>query len=347
MPATPSQEPGHSLDAHSFDGTTEATGRTFGARATVRDLLVDAQRRLDAAGVPSPQSDAAWLMAWVLDVPRNRLFLHDEPDDRARMAFEKALARRLSRVPLQHIVGRAPFRRIDIAVGPGVFIPRPETEVVTEVGVRHLRDLGGGVAVDLCAGSGAIGISLAVEVPGVNVHAVEMDEAALEWLRRNIDQHRSTIAQVGSSIDVVHADATTVADTGGALASLVGRVDAVVANPPYIPDGMIPREVEVRDHDPPVALFAGPDGLSVIRGIVRTAALLLRPGGVLVIEHADVQGPGAAGGGVVGVLRDLSLDETLSSLLPGRPGASLFEGIGDRLDLTGAPRFTVATRSAP
>ena len=313
----------------------------------MRDLLVDAQRRLESAGVPSPQSDAAWLMAWVLDVPRNRLFLHDEPDERARMAFERALARRLSRVPLQHIVGRAPFRRIDVEVGPGVFIPRPETEVVTEVGVRHLRDLGGGVAVDLCAGSGAIGISLAIEAPGVCVYAVEIDDAAGEWLRRNVERYQPAIADVGSSIEVVHADATTVADTGGELASWVGRVDAVVANPPYIPEGMIPREIEVRDHDPAVALFAGSDGLSVIRGIARTAALLLRPGGVLAIEHADVQGPSAAGGGVVGVLRDLTLDEQLSSMLPGRPGAPLFEGISDRLDLTGAPRFTVATRSTP
>lgn len=342
MPATPSHERGLS-----FDATTEVPPRTSGARVTVRDVLVDAQRRLESAGVPSPQSDATWLMAWVLDVPRNRLFLHDELDERARMAFEKALARRLSRVPLQHIVGRAPFRRIEVAVGPGVFIPRPETEVVTEVGVRHLREAGGGVAVDLCAGSGAIGLSLALEVPGVSVFAVEVDDAALEWLHRNVDHYRASIADVGSSIDVVDADATTVAEAGGALASWVGRVDAVVANPPYIPDGMIPREVEVRDHDPAVALFAGSDGLDVIRGITRTAALLLRPGGVLVIEHADVQGPGTAGGGVVGVLRDLTLDEQLSVLLPGVPGASLFEGINDRLDLTGAPRFTVATRSHP
>ena len=321
--------------------------RTSGARATVRDLLVDAQRRLEAAGVPSPQADAAWLMAWVLDVPRNRLFLHDEPDERARLAFEKALARRLSRVPLQHIVGTASFRRIEVAVGPGVFIPRPETEVVTEVGVRHLRDLGGGVAVDLCSGSGAIAISLAIEVPGVSVHAVEIDDAAAAWLQRNVEQYRPVIAEQGSSVAVVHADATSVADPGGALATWVGRVDAVVANPPYIPDGMIPREIEVRDHDPAIALFAGPDGLSVIRGIARTAALLLRPGGVLAIEHADVQGPGSVAGGVVGVLRDLILDEQLSSMLPGRPGAPLFEAISDRLDLTGAPRFTVATRSAP
>lgn len=313
----------------------------------MRDVLVDAQRRLAAAGVPSPQSDAALLMSWVLDVPRNRLFLHDEVDEAARVAFERALARRLSRVPLQHIVGKAPFRRLEFAVGPGVFIPRPETEVVAEVGVRHLREIGGGVAVDLCSGSGAMGISLAVEVPGVRVLAVEMDDTALDWLRRNVEQHRSAIAGAGSSIDIVHADATTCADAGGALATWVGRVDAVVANPPYIPDGMIPREVEVRDHDPAIALFAGPDGLDVIEGIARTAALLLRPGGVLAIEHADVQGPGAAGGGVVGVLRDLTLDEQLSSMLPGRPGAPLFGAISDRLDLTGAPRFTVATRTAP
>jgi len=328
-----------------FDGVDSAAEITDGGRHTVRDLLFDAERRLTGAGVPSPQADAALLMAWVLDVPRNRLFLHDEPTNAQRMQYEKAVARRLSRIPLQHITGRSAFRRIDLAVGPGVFIPRPESELVAEAGIRALREANAGTAVDLCSGSGALGLSLALEAPGSIVYLVERDADALEWTNRNVDTYREAVASVGSTVEVVAADAGDVALVGQPLSSLAGSIDVVCCNPPYIPDSMIPREIEVRDHDPAVALYGGADGLDIIRRVVRTAAVLLRPGGLLVIEHADVQGPQAPGGGVVGILRQACLDDDLAMLVPGVPGDQLFTSVTDRLDLAGLPRFTLATRA--
>lgn len=331
-----------------FDATGDTAGGGYvgGGRVSARDVLYDAERRLTNAGVPSPQTDAALLLAWVLDVPRGKLFLHDEPTAAQRVAFEKALARRLNRVPLQHITGTAPFRHLELAVGPGVFIPRPETELIAEAGVRPLRERGGGIAVDLCSGSGAVGLSLALEAPGTHIYLVEVDESALEWTRRNAEQHAAAIADVGSAVEVVAADATTVADIGQPLAALVGRVDVVVANPPYIPDSMVPREIEVRDHDPYVALYGGHDGLDVVRGLARSAALLLRAGGHVAIEHADVQGPDGPGGGVVGVLSSVTLDDEMCTLVPGLPGSRVFEQIADRLDFAGLPRFTLARRCA-
>jgi len=340
--AKPPQGSGFHFDAR---GDSQSHTSTYGTLNTVRNLMYDAQRRLTSAGAASPRADAAWLMSWVLDVPRNRLILQDELSASQRLAFEKALARRLSRVPLQHITGRAAFRHIDVSVGPGVFIPRPETEIVAEAAIRHARQVGNATVVDLCAGSGVIGISIAIEVPGSDVHLVEIDSAAIEWTRRNIEEHASAIRDADSRTTVIHADAGTVADPGGLLSSLVGVVDVVVSNPPYIPDGMVPREVEVRDHDPAVALFGGPSGLDVVERVARTAALLLRPGGLFVVEHADVQGPDAAGGGVVGFLRSLTLDDQLATMLPGRPGGPIFESVTDRLDLNGVPRFTMATRA--
>ncbi len=328
-----------------FDGVESADETTNGGRHTLRDLMFDAERRLAGAGVPSPQADAALLMAWVLDVPRNRLFLHDRPTASQRMQFEKAVARRLSRVPLQHITGRAAFRRIELAVGPGVFIPRPETELVAEVGIRALREASDGTAVDLCAGSGALGLSLALEAPGSSVYLVEWDAAALEWTKRNVAGYREALASVESTAEVIAADAGDVASVGQPLSGLAGSIDVVCANPPYIPDAMVPREIEVRDHDPAISLFGGADGLDLIRRIARMAAILLRPGGLLVIEHADVQGPDADGGGVVGILHEAILDDDLAMLVPGLPGDRLFTSVTDRLDLAGLPRFTLATRA--
>lgn len=341
MPATtPPQGPGFHFDAASENLAGDAGSTTH----SVRDILYDAQRRLTTAGVPSPKADADWLMSFVLDVPRNRLILQDALTPQQRLAFEKVLARRLSRVPLQHITGRAAFRRIDLGVGPGVFIPRPETELVTEAAIRHARDVDSPVVVDLCSGSGAIGLSVAIEVPGAQVHLVELDDQAVSWTRRNVEEHIEAVAQVASSAFVVHADAATIAYPGGQLASFVGEVDVVVSNPPYIPDGMVPRESEVRDHDPSIALFGGPSGLDVIERVARSAALLLRPGGLFVVEHADVQGPEGEDGGVAGLIRSMTLDEQLSTMLTGRPGDSLFESVTDRLDLAGLPRFTLARR---
>jgi len=308
---------------------------TGGGRLTVRDVLVDAERRLAAAGVPSPSVDAAELVAFALGTTRTRLFLHDSLDPDQRVRIENLLTQRAQRIPLQHLTGTAPFRRIELAVGPGVFIPRPETELVCEAGIRHLNDLpvGERIAVDLCSGSGAIALSLGKEVPQSRVYAVEWDDQAVQWTRRNAKELEPVLAEVGSKVFVIHDDAQHVADPEHELARLAGTCALVVCNPPYIPSGMVPREPEVRDHEPTVALYGGDDGMDLVRGIVRTAAVLLRPGGVLAIEHADVQGPDGHGGGVPAVVS------------AGIDGVEVFTSVVDRVDLNARPRFTLAVRT--
>lgn len=270
---------------------------------TLRDVLVDGERRLARADVPSPRTDAELLLAHVLGVPRGRMFLSDPVDTAVATRFEALLVRRVARVPLQHLLGEAPFRHLVLEVGRGVFVPRPETETVAELAVRALTaDAEERLAVDLCTGSGAIALALATEVPHSVVHAVELDDAAFAWAERNVAAQAERIAGAGSSVVLHHADATTA--HLGPLSALLGRVDVVVTNPPYIPDEAVPRDPEVRDYDPPRALYGGPDGLDVVRGLAVTAAALLRSGGVLVVEHGDAQGEAAGEAGVPHVLRE-------------------------------------------
>lgn len=320
--------------------------RTLGGRVTVRDMLFDAEHRLGAVGIPSPSFDAAELVAFALGTTRTRLFLQDEVTPEQRVRIEQLLGRRLSRVPLQHLIGKAGFRHIEVEVGPGVFIPRPETELVTEAGIRELdaRPAAERIGVDLCAGSGAIAISLGVEVAGSRIHAVELDDPAVEWTRRNVAAHDAALVARGSRVEVLHHDATVVADPGHPLARLAGQVAVVVTNPPYIPDGMIPRDPEVRDHEPRLALYGGADGLDVARAVARTAAILLRPGGLLAMEHADIQGAAAGLSGVPGLVSGMLADEELSLLADVPLGRPLFTSVVDRIDLNGLPRFTLARR---
>ena len=190
------------------------------------------------------------------------------------------LARRVAREPLQHLTGHAPFRSLDLLVGPGVFVPRPETESVAQLAIDALQAVAAPqpVAVDLGTGSGAIALALATEVPHARVLAVERSPEAFAWAERNREH-------VGA------ANATIVlGDLADAFPELVGAVDVVVSNPPYIPDDAIPRDPEVRLHDPAMALYGGPDGLDVVRVISRRAQELLRPGGALVLEHGELQG---------------------------------------------------------
>lgn len=328
---------------------SDADDVTYGGRASVRDLLVDAERRLAAVGVGSPGVDAAELVAYALGTTRSRLFLQEPvgPDERVRI--EQLLTRRLSRVPLQHLLGTAGFRRICLAVGPGVFIPRPETELVAEAAIRELAEqpVGRRLAVDLCSGSGAIAISLGMEVPGARVHAVELSDDAIAWTRRNVAEHDDALAANGSRVEVVHADAGAVAMPGQPLSRLAGQVAVVVANPPYIPPDMVPKDPEVRDHEPGLALYGGgDDGLAVIREVLRTAAVLLAPGGLVVIEHADVQGTAAGDLGVPGTARRMLADDQLS-LAAGIPaGRPVWSSIDDRPDLNRLPRFTLARKAA-
>jgi release factor glutamine methyltransferase len=320
---------------------------TIGGRVTVRDVLFDAEHRLKAVGVPSPSVDAAEILAFALGTTRTRLFLQDAVTDEQKVRVEQLLTRRLSRVPLQHLLGSTGFRRIEVEVGPGVFIPRPETELVTEAGIRELaaQPPGSRIGVELCAGSGAVAISLGVEVSGSRIQAVELSDEAVEWTRRNVTAHDSQLTSVGSRVQVVHHDATTVADPGQPLAHLAGTVAVVVTNPPYIPDQMIPRDPEVRDHEPKMALYGGEDGLDVVKGVLRTAAILLRPGGLVVVEHADVQGPKAGLSGVPGVAAAMTADAALAAQLGVPVGERLFTDIADRIDLNGLPRFTLARRT--
>lgn len=317
---------------------------TVGGRVTIRDVLVDAERRLHAVGIQSAAADAAQIVAFVLGRSRPQLFLQDALEPEQRVRIEQLLSQRLSRVPLQHILGVAPFRRLEVEVGPGVFIPRPETELVTEAAMRFLPD-SDPVAVDLCAGSGAISLAIATEVPGVRVYAVELFDEALVWTRRNVDRFHDAIAAIGSQVDVVAADAATVADPGNALARLAGRVDVVVCNPPYIPTQMVPREPEVLDFEPHVALFGGVDGLDIVRRILRTAAILLRPGGHVVVEHADVQGVAAGASGVPGLMTQMVASDEVSLLANIPIGTAVWRSVNDRPDLNGLPRFTMAQRT--
>jgi release factor glutamine methyltransferase len=200
-----------------------------------------------------------------------------------RHEYAGLVARRAAREPLQHLTGTAAFRYVEVAVGPGVFTPRPETELLAGWGVDRAREvLADGrdpVVVDLGTGSGAIALSLATEVPEAVVHAVELSEDALSWAARNLS---------GSGVDLRHGD------LGDAFPDLDGSVDVVLCNPPYIPlEAYESVAQEARNHDPHLALFSGDDGLDAIRTLERTAGRLLRPGGWVGAEHADVQGEAA------------------------------------------------------
>lgn len=240
----------------------------------LREGIAAAAARLAEAGVPSPRFDAEELAALSLGVERRDLWRHDEVGER----FAAYVARRAAREPLQHITGRAHFRHLTLEVGPGVFIPRPETEVVAEAAIAAARADGTPVVVDLCTGSGAIALAVAAEVAGAVVHAVEADPAAHAWAARNC---------AGSPVDL------RLGDMGEAFPDLDGTVDVVVSNPPYIPVGALVRDPEVAAHDPSPALWSGDDGLDAVRVVEQVAARLLRPGGRAVVEHADLQGESA------------------------------------------------------
>lgn len=243
----------------------------------------DAAARLEQAGVASARHDAEVLAAHALARPLAdvRLAVLRGDDVVLGDRFEQLVDERCRRVPLQHLTGTAFFRGLELAVGPGVFVPRPETELVAQPAVEEARAIAAegrsAVVVDLCTGSGAIAIAVAREVPHAEVHAVELDEQALAWAARNV-------SALTPRVDLRAGDA------GTAFPDLDGLVDVVVSNPPYVPPGAVPVDPEVRDHDPAVALYGlGPDGLQVPRAVVAAAARLLRPAGLLVVEHADVQ----------------------------------------------------------
>jgi len=249
-----------------------------------RALLRAAEHRLSAGGVSSPQHDAAVLLAHVTGVERALVLSADVRSDHV-VAFEALVARRADREPLQHLTGVAYFRYVELAVGPGVFVPRPETELLAGwaidalVECRDQRGVARPVVVDLCTGSGAIAKSIADEVPEAIVHAIELDEGAFAWAERNL-------ANTGVRLEQ--------GDLATAFPDLDGTVDVVVCNPPYIPlEAWESVAAEARDHDPHLALFSGQDGLDAMRTLEATAHRLLRRGGVVGAEHADAQGDSA------------------------------------------------------
>jgi len=272
-------------------------------------LLAQAAARLDAAGVASPDADARLLLAHVLDVPLGRLPLIERVSADRTEAYAALVARRVAREPLQHLTGTAGFRHVELRVGPGVFVPRPETELLAGWAIEAARQVADRppVVVDLCTGSGAIARAVADEVPAAQVHAAELTEDAHAWAARNL---------AGTGVELVRADLAT------AFEELVGTVDVVVCNPPYIPlEAWETVAPEVRDHDPHEALFSGPDGLDALRALERRAAVLLRPGGVVGAEHADVQGSSAPA-------------------VFGRTGR--WAEVHDHADLAGRPRYLTA-----
>jgi release factor glutamine methyltransferase len=286
------------------------------AEVTRRSLLATGAVRLRAGGVASPEYDAGELLAHVLGVSRGALVLVDHVTDEQADAYLALVERRAAREPLQHLTGTAHFRHVELAVGPGVFVPRPETELLAGWAIeqchRLVREGGVPVVVDLCTGSGAIAKSVADEVPGARVHAVEVDDGAYAWAVRNLS---------GTGVDLRHGDMATSFD------ELAGTVDVVVCNPPYIPlTAWESVAAEARDHDPAIALYSGQDGFDAMRVLEKRAAELLRPGGVLGAEHADEQGPAGLGGGAPGVFA----------------ATGRWVDVRDHPDLAGRPRFTTA-----
>jgi release factor glutamine methyltransferase len=229
--------------------------------------------------------------------------------------FEAYVARRASREPLQHLVGLAPFMDFEVAVGPGVFVPRPETQVLCERAIAQARNLvvheGEIRLVDLCSGSGVLAIALARAVGYANVQAVEVSGEAQKYLRKNV-------AQLAPSVQVL---ATSV--QGFMKQVLPGSLDMVVSNPPYVPNSEIPNDPEVATWDPALALYGGMDGLDVVREIVQGSLGALRPGGVLMVEHSNLHGA---------AVRDLLL-------------SAGYHMVSTEQDLTGRDRFSSGVRT--
>lgn len=273
---------------------------------SVREAIVAATATLAHAGIDSARTDAELLAAYAAGTERGRLALLDTGDTGFHDRFSDAVAARARRIPLQHITGTAAFGPVQLQVGPGVFIPRPETEALLEWALAQTLPAEP-VIVDLCTGSGALAIALALGSPGSRVVAVDDDPAALAYARRNA---------ATTAVRIVAGDVTD----PDLLPDLVGTVDLVVANPPYIPAGS-ELEPEVAQHDPAHALFGGPDGMAVIGPIVRRAADWLRAGGLLAVEHDDT-----------------TSDATVETIRC----TGAFVEVAAHRDLTGRPRFVTA-----
>jgi release factor glutamine methyltransferase len=276
---------------------------------TLRQAIDSATVMLTDAGIDSARCDAEELAAHLAGVDRGRLSLLDPPDEEFFERYREAVTQRSRRVPLQHVTGTAAFGPLQLHVGPGVFIPRPETESLLEwVTAQQLRAFP--VIVDLCTGSGALAAALAHHRPAARIIAIDDSGAALDYARRNTE---------GTEVELLRADVTA----EGLLPELDGQVDVVVANPPYIPDAA-ELDPEVAQHDPHHALFGGPDGMRVIGPVVALAGRWLRPGGLFAVEHDDTTSA-----------------QTVELIY----STGLFDDVQAGRDLAGRPRFVTALRS--
>lgn len=282
------------------------------SRLSLRRAIDDAAATLDQAGIDCARWDAEQLAAHLAGTDRGRLALLGSPSEDFLERYHDVIAARARRVPLQHLVGTAAFGPVTLHVGPGVFIPRPETEAMLEWAMAQQLPPQP-VIVDLCTGSGALAVALAHHRPAARVIAIDNSEAALEYARRNLR---------GKAIELLRADVAELAADPGLLTELNGRVDMIVANPPYVPDDAV-LDPEVAQHDPPQAVFGGPDGLAVIAPVVRLAARLLRLGAVIGVEHDDT-----TSASTVGLFHR----------------AGVFDDVQARHDLTGRPRYVTARR---
>ncbi|MDK1327267.1 peptide chain release factor N(5)-glutamine methyltransferase [Arthrobacter sp. zg-Y1143] len=282
-----------------------------GAEPLLAEALRAAAAVLAAAGVPSPRVDAELLAAHLLGETAGRVRALAFTDAPTPAGYADLVAERAARVPLQHITGKAHFRYLELAVGPGVFVPRPETETVAQLAIDAARRAAGAKVVDLGTGSGAIAAAVASEVPGAEVHAVELSPLAFAWAERNLAPLGVRLVQ---------------GDLRDALPGHNGSFDVVVSNPPYIPADAVPNEPEAAEHDPAMALYGGgADGMELPMAAARTAARLLVPGGYFVMEHAEVQAQDIA--------RRLAADPAWTD-------------VRSHLDLNGRPRATSAIRRA-
>ncbi|EHR52314.1 protein-(glutamine-N5) methyltransferase, release factor-specific [Saccharomonospora marina XMU15] len=285
-------------------------------RQPLRLAILEATRILERAGVVSARTDAELIAAYVLGVERGRLPLVPLVDPPVVEAIGRLVTERAKRVPLQHLIGWAAIGGIAVDVGPGVFVPRPETELLLEWGLKLLRGREYPVVVDLCTGSGALALAVAHARADAVVYAVDNDPNALAWARHNAEARRSA---GDTPIRLYSGD---ISDPT-VFAELDGLVDLVLCNPPYVPEGT-PVPPEVADYDPPQAVFAAEGGLAVIRHAVSAAARLLRPGGGVAIEHDDTHG------------------KAVPPLLRAR---SVLTDVVDHADLAGRPRFVTAVRA--
>lgn len=269
-----------------------------------------ARAQFEAAGSASPLADARLLLAHALGTDPSRLALVTTIEGAAADRFTDLVRARAQGTPVQHLTGRAPFRTIELEVGPGVFVPRPETEVMVGWALEQISPLPAPVVVDLCTGSGAIALAIATEAPSARVHAVELDPAAVGFAQRNL---------AASGVDLREGDMAE------AFHDLDGQADLVISNPPYIPlEAWEGVPAQVRDHDPHLALFSGQDGLDALRVVERVAARLLKPGALVCAEHAEVQ------------------EDAAPEVFVARGN---WQQVRDHRDLLGRPRFVTAVRA--